>query len=58
MDLKKQRVYMRHPLHWIANVTFYEDNYGKHMIVLRQCKPERPPPAHEDLFIYECDSEV
>ncbi len=57
-DIKKQRVYQRHPLHWIANITYYEDTYGKHMVVLRQSKPERATGDPQDLFIYECVQEV
>jgi len=56
-DVKKSRVLMRHPLHWIANITYYEDTYGKHMLVLRQGKQERSP-GYQDLFIYEATDEV
>ncbi len=57
-DIKKQRVYQRHPLHWISNITYYEDTYGKHMVVLRQSNPERATGDPQDLFIYECVEEV
>lgn len=56
MDVKKQRVYTRHPLHCVANITYYEDTYSKHMIAIRQGKPDRED--QNELFIYECIDEV
>lgn len=56
MDVKKQRVHARHPLHHIANITYYEDTYSKHMIALRQGKPGRGD--QNELFVYECNDEV
>lgn len=55
MDVKKQRVYSRHALHCIANVTYYEDTYSKHMLAVRIGKPN---VEHYDLYIYECRDEV
>lgn len=55
-DVKRQRVYARHPLHWIANITYYEDTYGKHMLALRQCK--QGAGSHQELYMYECVDEV
>ena len=59
MDDKKQRVYARHPLHCIANITYYEDTYGKHMLALRLAKPQQPNAAEgNELVVYECTDEV
>ena len=59
MDDKKQRVYGRHPLHHIANITYYEDTYGKHMIALRLARPGgRQGADNNELIIYECTDEV
>ena len=61
MDDKKQRVFARHPLHYIANITYYEDTYGKHMIALRLAQPPQAQPqgpGTNELVIYECTDEV
>lgn len=59
MDDKKQRVFGRHPLHYIANITYYEDTYGKHMVALRLAKPhEHQGTDNNELVIYECSDEV
>lgn len=58
MDVKRQRVFLRHPLHLIDNITYYEDTYSKHMVVLRQSKRERASRDPQDLYIYECSQEV
>ena len=62
MDDKKQRVFARHPLHYIANITYYEDTYGKHMVALRLAQPPQlqpqPGAANNELVIYECTDEV
>lgn len=61
MDDKKQRVFARHPLHYIANITYYEDTYGKHMIALRLAQPPQAQPqgaSSNELVIYECTHEV
>ena len=55
MDVKHQRVYGRHPLHAIANIIYYEDTYGKHMVALRVIRPEEMVC---DLHIFECKDEV
>ena len=62
MDDKKQRVFARHPLHYIANITYYEDTYSKHMVALRLAQPPQLQPqlggANNKLVIYECTDEV
>ena len=59
MDDKKQQVFSRHPLHCIANITYYEDTYGKHMLALRLAKPhEQQGTDNNELVIYECTDEV
>lgn len=60
MDDKKQRVFARHPLHHISNITYYEDTYGKHMLALRLARPHEPQAAadNNELVIYECTDEV
>lgn len=59
MDNKKQRVFARHPLHHIANITYYEDTYGKHMLALRLAKPQEASGIdNNELVIYECSDEV
>ena len=59
MDEKKQRVFNRHPLHCIANITYYEDTYGKHMIALRLTKTQVPHGTdNNELVIYESADEV
>lgn len=55
-DMKKLKVHARHPLHWIVNITYYEDTYGKHMLALRQSKLSGG--SYNDLYIYECKDEV
>ena len=55
MDEKRQRVFARHALHFIVNITYYEDTYRKHMIAVRV---GRPDVATFDLYIYECVDEV
>lgn len=58
-DEKKQRVFGRHPLHCIANITYYEDTYGKHMIVLRMGEPSSSSRGSlNELYVYECTNEV
>ena len=57
-DDKKQRVYSRHPLHSIANITYYEDTYGKHMVVLRTGQPNPAKNALNELCVYQCNDEV
>ena len=42
----------------IANITYYEDTYGKHMVVLRMGQPLPEKGTLNELFVYECDSEV
>lgn len=54
-DVKRQRVYCRHALHAIANITYYEDTYGKHMIAV---KLGRPGVSEFDLYMYQCAEEV
>ena len=56
-DSRRQRVFARHPLHCIANITYYEDTYGKHMVAIRLGQPSNQSQKHE-LFIYECSEEV
>ena len=60
MDDKKQRVFARHPLHYIANITYYEDTYSKHMVALRLAQLQGQPQAagSNELVIYECTDEV
>ena len=58
MDDKKQRVFARHPLHCIVNITYYEDTYGKHMLALRLAKPHEQQGTDNELVIYECTDEV
>jgi hypothetical protein len=61
MDDKKQRVFARHPLHYISNITYYEDTYGKHMVALRLAQPPQLQPqgtGTNELVIYECTDEV
>ena len=55
MDVKKQRAYTRHALHCMANITYYEDTYRKHMLAVRS---GRPDVEQFDLYIYECNDEV
>ena len=54
-DENRQRVYARHALHFIINITYYEDTYSKHMIAIRV---GRPNVATFDLYVYECTNEV
>ena len=54
-DKKRQRVYGRHALHNIANITYYEDTYGKHTIAV---KLGRPGSSNFDFYIYQCMDEV
>ena len=54
-DTKKQRVHSRHALHFIANIIYYEDTYGKPMLAV---KVGRPDANTFDLHIYECSDEV
>ena len=54
-DENRQRVYARHALHFIINITYYEDTYCKHMIAIRV---GRPNVATFDLYVYECTNEV
>lgn len=55
MDVKRQQVYVRYPLHAIANVIYYEDTYCKHMVAVRVIKSEEMVC---DLSVLECKDEV
>ena len=52
------RFHSRHPLHRIANITYYEDTYSKHMIVFRMGQPQPSQASHNELYVYECSNEV
>ena len=55
MDIKRQRVYVRYPLHAIANIIYYEDTYCKHMVAARIIKSEEMVC---DISVFECKDEV
>ena len=46
---------MRHPLHRIASIIFYEDGFGKNMLAFKIGAAEE---EIYDCYIYECESEV
>eukprot|EP00118_Oscarella_pearsei_P025777 m.308756 g.308756 ORF g.308756 m.308756 type:complete len:232 (+) comp44686_c0_seq1:46-741(+) len=54
MDCFSKQVHMRHPLHRIASIIFYEDGFGKDMLAFKigGCDEEA-----YDCYIYECESE-
>eukprot|EP00731_Ephydatia_muelleri_P031545 Em0023g52a len=54
MDIKRQRVYVRYPLHAIANIIYYEDTYCKHMVAARIIKSEEMVC---DISVFECKDE-
>ncbi len=54
-DSQRQRVFARHPLHRIVNITYYEDTYKKHMLAVRVSGAE---DGQQELHIYESESEV
>ena len=56
-DAQKQRVFSRHALHYIINITYYEDTYGKHMLAVRVVGGEQQTQDQE-LHIYEAKDEV
>lgn len=56
-DEKKQRVFSRHPLHCIANITYYEDTYSKHMVVFRTGQPKPGKNDLNELYVYQCNDE-
>ena len=60
-DVKKQRVFTRHALHYIINITYYEDTYSKHMLAVRvmvSSKNKQLQPQQQELYIYEAENEV
>ena len=58
-DSKKQRVYTRHSLHHIVNITYYEDTYGKHMLAVRVVAGgQREGETQQELYVYQCEDEV
>ena len=57
-DMKKQRVFLRHPLHRIVNITYYVDTYGKHMLAVRVAGNVAAEPGNQELHIYESEDEV
>lgn len=54
-DVQKQQVHMRHPLHHIAGIIFYEDGFGRNMLAFKIGEPRN---EKYDVYIYECESEV
>jgi hypothetical protein len=46
---------MRHPLHHIAGIIFYEDGFGRNMLAFKIGEPRN---EKYDVYIYECESEV
>ena len=53
MDTQKQRVFSRHSLHRIVNITYFEDTYGKHMLAIRVAGK-----SEQELHVYEAENEV
>jgi hypothetical protein len=53
-DVQKQQVHMRHPLHHIAGIIFYEDGFGRNMLAFKIGEPRN---EKYDVYIYECESE-
>ncbi|XP_065184063.1 uncharacterized protein LOC135814816 isoform X1 [Sycon ciliatum] len=53
MDDKGEQVRVRHALHRIANLVFYEDRYGKAMLALKI--GEKNSDKH-DIYVYEAPS--
>ncbi|XP_065833683.1 integrin beta-1-binding protein 1-like [Oscarella lobularis] len=54
MDCFSKQVHMRHPLHRIASIIFYEDGFGKNMLAFKIGAAEE---EIYDCYIYECESE-
>ena len=56
MDVRKQRIFARHALHYIINITYYEDTYGKHMLAVKVATAT--DKHRHELYIYEAKDEV
>jgi hypothetical protein len=57
MDTRKQRIFARHALHYIINITYYEDTYGKHMLAVKVATTTSDRQQRQELHIYEANDE-
>ena len=59
MDTRKQRIFARHALHYIINITYYEDTYRKHMLAVKVATTTTTDRQQgQELHIYEANDEV
>ena len=59
MDTRRQRIFARHALHYIINITYYEDTYGKHMLAVKVATTTASDrQQQQELHIYEANDEV